>query len=211
MAAIKGNAHGMLLCGGSKFFSIGLDLPALLKLDRTAMHHFFEDFNGLCLALFTASFPTACALAGHAVAGGNILALTCDYRYASSEKKIGLNELKLGVPVPYLADQILRHTIGNRHATHMMYDGELRSFAEAQKIGLIDEICPPEKLEAMALEMLRGVASLPEPAFSETKANRVEDIAARYKNNHRAKNDRFLDCWFSDPVQQILHEAARKF
>ena len=35
--AIKSQAHGMILCGGKKFFSIGLDLPELLKLERSAI------------------------------------------------------------------------------------------------------------------------------------------------------------------------------
>ena len=212
LTAINKEAHGMMLCGGNKFFSIGLDLPELLKLGRSAMSSFWEKFNHLCLEFFTAPFPTVCELSGHAVAGGNILALTCDYRYATSEKKqIGLNELKLGVPVPYLADMMLRHTIGDRYATHMMYSSEFIPFSDAKAIGLIDEIYPSEKLEAPAIEKLFQMTGFQNQAFSDIKANKVEDIERKYENNYKSKNEIFLDCWFSDPVQKILIEASQKF
>lgn len=212
LVELKGTARGMVLCGGNEFFSVGFDLPELLKFDRPAMGDFLERFNHLCLALFTTPFPTVCALSGHAVAGGNILALTCDYRYAAAgEKKIGLNELKLGLPVPYLADLILRHTIGNRYASQMIYSGEFMSFSDAKIIGLIDVVGPPEELEDFIIERLSTIASFQNQAFAAIKANKVEAIKRSYENNIEAKNELFLDCWFSDPVQTNLLEASMKF
>jgi len=212
LAQIRGSARAIALCGGEKFFSAGFDLPELLGFDRPAMADFLERFNNLCLALFCVPIPTVCALSGHAVAGGNILALTCDYRYASSEnKKIGLNEVKLGVPVPYLADLMLRHTIGDRYATQMIFSGEFMSFADAKIIGLIDVIGAPDEVEDFALERLAQMAGYPDRAFGAAKANKVEAIKDRYERNARAKNNEFLDCWFSEAVQTNLREAATKF
>jgi enoyl-CoA hydratase/carnithine racemase len=212
LVAVKGNARAMVLCGGNDFFSVGFDLPELLKLDRPSMGHFLEKFNRLCLQLFTAPFPTVCALAGHAVAGGNILALTCDYRYAASEeKKIGLNELKLGLPVPYLADMMLRHTIGNRYASQMIYSGEFMSFSEAKIIGLVDVVGPPEELEDFTLDRISQIASFQNQAFAAVKINKIEDIKRRYEDNYKIKDAMFLDCWFSDSVQKNLLEASMKF
>ena len=202
----------MVLCGGEQFFSVGFDLPEVLKFDRPVMGDYLERFNHLCLDLFTAPFPTVCALSGHAVAGGNILALTCDYRYAvAEEKKIGLNELQLGLPVPYLADMMLRHTVGNRYASQMLYSGEFMSFSDAKIIGLVDVVGPPAELEDFTLERIAQIASFQGQAFSAVKANKVEEILSRYEKNHRAKNELFLDCWFSGPVQQSLLEASVKF
>lgn len=212
LAEIKGHARAMALCGGDEFFSAGFDLPELLKLDRPAMSDFLERFNQLCLALVTLPIPTVCALAGHAVAGGNILALTCDYRYAAAEeKKIGLNEVKLGVPVPYLADLMLRQTVGNRYATQMMFSGEFMTFSDAKVIGLIDVIGAPEELEDFALDRLAQLAGHPSQAFAAVKANKVDPIKRRYAAGGRANDDRFLDCWFSEATQQKLFDASLKF
>jgi enoyl-CoA hydratase/carnithine racemase len=209
---IKGTASGMVLCGGDPFFSAGFNLPELLTFDRQAMGDYFERFNRLCLDLFTVPIPTICALSGHAVAGGNILALTCDYRYAASgTKKIGLNEVKLGVPVPYLADMMLRHIIGNRFASQMIFSGEFMPFEDAKAIGLIDVIGAPEELEDFTIERISQIASYPREAFAAVKSNKVEEIKRKYEKNFKAKNEEFLDCWFSDPARKNLLEASTKF
>jgi len=83
---VSNQYKGLVLAGGEKFFSIGLDLPELLQLNQSEMDEFWHAFNHLAYDLFTLPLPTVCALSGHAVAGGNVLALTCDYRLGGSEK-----------------------------------------------------------------------------------------------------------------------------
>jgi enoyl-CoA hydratase/carnithine racemase len=209
---IRKDFGGMVLTGSSKFFCIGFDLPSLVHFDRTQMSDFLRKFNGLVLNLYTLPVPTCCAVAGHAIAGGNILMLASDFRLAASGKKlIGLNEIKLGVPVPYLADLILRQLIGDRAATGMLYSGEFITTSDAKKTGLVDDVVSPEDVEAMAIEKVMKIADLPQAAFSEIKANRTEAIRSLYEQNCRRKDEYFLDCWFSDPVQALMKEAAKKF
>jgi enoyl-CoA hydratase/carnithine racemase len=209
---VKRDFRGMVLTGGGKFFCIGFDLPALVHFDRAQFSEFFYKFNSLVLSLYTLPVPACCVIAGHAIAGGNILALTPDYRFAASGKKlVGLNEIKLGVPVPYLADLMLRQIIGDRAATEMLYSGEYVTASDAKKTGLIDEVFSPEDLEEKAIEKVLKHADLPPAAFLAIKANRTEAIRGFYEHNHKQKNEYFLDCWFSAPVQALLREAAKKF
>lgn len=152
LETVKTQYRGLVITGGEKFFSIGFDLPALLGLNRVGMTDFFNRFIKLAYDLFTLNIPTASALGGHAIAGGNILALTADYRYAAQGKKqIGLNEIKLGIPAPYLADLILRQLVGDRVATEMIYNGEFMPMADAQEAGLVDDIFLPQALEEQAI------------------------------------------------------------
>jgi len=212
LTQVKSEFQGIILAGGAKFFCIGFDLPTLLKLDRTGMSRFFYEFDQAAFNLLTVPLPTACAIAGHAIAGGNILALTCDYRFAGSgEKLIGLNEVRLGVPVPYLADLMLRQIIGDRAATEMLYHGKFVTSSEAEKIGLVDKVVPQEELEDRAVEKIAELAALPRAAFTTLKANRIEAIRLRYEKYYTSKNKDFLDCWFSKPTQALLAEAAQKF
>lgn len=209
---IEKEFQGMVLTGGDKFFSIGFDLPELVNLDRAKMSKFFYNFNDLVLSLFTFPFPVCSLISGHAVAGGCILALTGDYRFSAAEKKfIGLNEIKLGVPVPYLADLMLRQTVNDRAATRMLYQGEYMTTSEATEIGLVDIVLPKEDAEGQAVEMVSKIGNLPRAAFSVIKANRVEAIRLRYEANHKSKNEFFLDCWFTETAQALLKEASRKF
>ena len=57
---------------------------------------------------------------------------------AEGKKRIGLNEIQLGVPVPYLADLILRQIVGDRTATEMLYTGAIMPAAAALEVGLVD-------------------------------------------------------------------------
>jgi len=119
--------------------------------------------------------------------------------------------MTLGVPVPYLADLMLRQIVGDRSATDIVYRGEFMASSKAKQIGLIDEVLPQHGLENRALEKITEIASLSRPAFSAIKANRVEAIRLRYEENYKSKNEIFLDCWFSPSVQDLLTEAAEKF
>jgi enoyl-CoA hydratase/carnithine racemase len=204
--------EGVVLAGGAKFFSIGLELPELLKLDRAAMAAFWQRFEALVFHLFTLPIPTVCAIAGHAVAGGTILALSCDYRFAADgTKKVGLNEVKLGLPVPYLADLMLRQIVGDRAATAMLYHGEFMPVSAARRIGLVDDVWPPEALEDAAVQKAAALAALSPRAFAAVKANRVETVRLTYARHNPAKTEMFIDCWFSEPARTLLQEAARKF
>ncbi len=209
---IKKNFRAMVLAGNSKFFCIGIDLPELIALNRKDMQDYWYRFNQLTLDLFTLPLPTVSALCGHAIGGGCILALTGDFRWATSgRKQIGLNELNLGVPVPYLTDLILRQVVGDRVATGMIYQGGTMPLTDAKDTGLIDEFCDPEIVEDDAVQKADTLGALQGPAFSAVKATRVEAIRQRYEKHHQHMNNVFLDCWFSEPVQQKLAEAARKF
>jgi len=212
LETVQKDFKGMILTGNTKFFVIGFDVPTLLKLNRPGMVDFFHRFNQLTLDLFTLPLPTACAIAGHAIGGGNILALTTDYRFmAVGKKRIGLNEVQLGVPVPYLADLILRQIVGDRTATEMLYTGTLMPASAALEAGLVDEVAQEEELEQKAIEKISSLAKLSYEGFAAIKANRTDSIREAYQAGFENKNAQFVDCWFSKNVQELLFKAAEKF
>ncbi len=210
--SVQKDFRGMVLAGNTKFFAIGFDVPTLLKLDRPGMVDFFNRFNQLTLDIFTLFLPTACAIAGHAVGGGNILALTCDYRFmAEGKKRIGLNEVQLGIPVPYLPDLILRQIVGDRAARDMLYTGAMMPVTDALEIGLVDEVVPEGNLEERAIEKITNLAKLPLGGFAAIKSNRTDSIRATYLAAYEKKNTQFFDLWFSKDVQELLFKASEKF
>jgi enoyl-CoA hydratase/carnithine racemase len=212
LETVQKDFRGMVLTGNTKFFVIGFDVPTLLKLDRPGMADFFHRFNQLTLDLFTLPLPTACAIAGHAIGGGNILALTTDYRFmAEGTKRIGLNEIQLGIPVPYSADLILRQIVGDRTATEMLYTGALMPASAALEAGLVDEVTQEEELEQKAIEKISSLVKLSREGFAAIKANRTDSIYEAYQAGFENKNAQFVDCWFSKNVQELLFKAAEKF
>jgi enoyl-CoA hydratase/carnithine racemase len=204
--------RGLVLGGGTKFFSIGLNLPELLQFDRAAMDAFWDRFDAAVLKLCTMPLPTAAAIAGHATAGGTILALACDYRFVAAGRNLmGLNEVRIGLPVPYLADLMLRATVSERTATRIVYRGELIAPDQAKTDGLIDAVCPAEKLEKHAVEVIDELAAHSQPAFGLIKKNRVAATRHEFEKRRAAKKEEMLACWFRPEVQELLAEAALKF
>jgi enoyl-CoA hydratase/carnithine racemase len=205
--------RALVLTGVSeKFLSIGFDIPALYPLDREGMRDFFRLFNEVAMELFLFPKPTIAAIRGHAVAGGCILALLCDRRFIAAGKSLmGLNEVKLGVPVPCLADRITRDLAGNRHARTILEEGEFHPPEETLAFGLVDRVLPGEELlEAAQAEALR-LGALPPAAFALIKGERTREIAAYVKQRQADMETDFLDCWFAPGTRAQLEAAMENY
>lgn len=202
----------VLTSANDKFLSIGFDLPSLLPLDRDTFAAFYRQFNRLCIDLYTFPKPTVVAIRGHAIAGGCILALCCDERVIADGRKLfGLNEVKLGVPVPYVADRILHALVGSRLAREVMEVGEFYPADHAHRIGLVDFVVPADEVLDKALEQARVLASAPGEAFALIKSNRVEDVMVEVLERLEVKQMRFIDCWYADAARKPLEEAGKKY
>jgi enoyl-CoA hydratase/carnithine racemase len=207
------NVRALVLgSNNDKFLSIGFDIPRLFELPREDFSTFFSEFNRVCLSLYILSKPTIAAITGHAVAGGCILALCCDYRFiAEGRKLMGLNEIKLGVPVPYLIDCVLRYTVGTRYSREIMDTGEFYAPADSLRMGLVDEVLPVGEVMAKAVERARLLGAWPREAFALIKRNRVEEIEQQVLARREEKERSFVDCWYSDEARKRLKEAIEKF
>jgi enoyl-CoA hydratase/carnithine racemase len=205
--------RGIVLSSSSaNFFSIGFDIPELFDLSREEFGGFYAAVNQMCLDLYAFPKPTVAAITGHAIAGGCILALCCDYRFiAKGRKLIGLNEVKLGVPVPYPADRILRDLVGMRPARKIMEAGEFYGPEQALELGLVDRVLPLERVIEEAVEMADELGALPGVAYGMVKGNRVENIVAEVKRRGAEKEKTFIECWYSYPARELLREAIKKF
>ena len=195
-----------------KFFSIGFDIPELLELTRKDFTVFYQAFNRVCLELLTLPKPIIAAITGHAIAGGCILALCCDYRYiAEGRKLMGLNEIKLGLPIPYPGNCILRHLVGVKNAREIASTGSFYSPEELFRMGLVDQVLPPEQVVQRSIEKMRVLGELPHEAFRMIKGNRTEIVKAEVLTRLQQKEQSFIKCWFSDEARERLREATRKF
>jgi enoyl-CoA hydratase/carnithine racemase len=130
---------------------------------------------------------------------------------ASGKKLMGLNEIKIGLPVPFLADLMLRQAVGDRAATEIEYTGELLMPEKAQIFALVDGLFPETDVEAQAITKISEMVERPPFGFPLTKQHRTREIRTRFLADRESINQAFMDCWFSAPVQDILSEASKKF
>jgi enoyl-CoA hydratase/carnithine racemase len=207
------NLHGFVITSANeKFFSIGFDIPELIDLTEDGFREFYHSFNQLCIDLYTFPKPIIAAITGHAVAGGCILALCCDYRFIASGKKLmGLNEIKLGVPIPYPADCILHQLVGYRNARDIVDTGEFFPPERLLTMGMVDEVLPVEEVLPRAIEKMQMLSAMPQGGFKKIKQNRTEKVEALIKRDLAEKENIFAECWYSQDARQRLREATKKF
>jgi enoyl-CoA hydratase/carnithine racemase len=202
----------VLASGNDQFFSIGLDLPQLFPLDRRAFSDFIHLFGRVCLDLYALRKPTIAAITGHAIAGGCILALCCDYRFiALGKRRIGLNEIRLGIPVPYLADCVLRSLVGGRFARDMVDSGSFYLPDEALQMGLVDQVLPVEEVLPACLKRARVLGAHAQQAFAEMKRRRVESVMADALAHQDEEERMLVEMWYSDDARKRLAEAMQRF
>ena len=206
--AVSGGAHGIVLSGGPKVFSAGMDVPYLLGVgdDRAALKAAWEAFFAAARALAECPVPVVAAVAGHAPAGGCVLALCCDYRVmAAGPFTIGLNETQVGLVAPEGVQHLLRRTVGPYRAERLLVAGELVDAERALAIGLVDELVGVDEVSHRAQVWLAGLLALPRQPMLETRAIARADLVAALRPE-RIRLDRFLDGW-SDPDTQAGLQA----
>ncbi len=197
---------------GNRYFSVGLDVPGLLRLERSEFRRVYTAYNRVCLELYTFPKPTVAALSGHAIGGGFIPALCCDYRLLAKGKSfVALGELKLGVPVPYPANRIVVSLLGSAPARGFMETAGFFSQQEALEMGLVDRVLPGEDLLSLALELAARLGKLPQQAFEITKQGRTGPVVEKILRRLEEKEEAFFTCWFSEESLPLLEAAARKF
>jgi enoyl-CoA hydratase/carnithine racemase len=205
--------HAVMVTSESdRFFSIGLDIPELIEYDKERFAEFIRHFDQLCIDLYSMPKPTVMALRGHATAGGTILALAGDHRIITTGRAVmGLNEVRLGVTVPYPADQMLRDLVGNRTARDIMEVGDFYEPAELLAMGLVDEVVPPDQVLFIARELATSLAAAPMEAYAAIKANRTAPVVTTIGERLEEKQREFVNLWYSEAAQAQLEEAMLKF
>ncbi|MGA9852366.1 MAG: enoyl-CoA hydratase/isomerase family protein [Gammaproteobacteria bacterium] len=204
-AASKSSTRALILSGAEGMFSAGLDVPALLKLDRAAMHAFWKEFISLLRLIALSPIPIAAALTGHSPAGGAVLAIFCDTRIAAEGKfKIGLNEVRVGLPVPSVIHAALKRLVGARQAERLCLHGLLIAPEEALRIGLVDQVLPPEQVISAALEWCRSLLELPPQAVAATRKLARADLVKLFSELGERSHDDLMNMWFSAETQSAM-------
>src|SRR4029450_826125 len=115
----------------------------VLKDAPDSGRRFLPVLDNLLRAALTLPKPLIAAINGHAIAGGCILAATCDPRIMmEGNGRIGIPELMVGVPFPALPLQIMSARVADGPLRDLVFTGRTVLIDEAKALGLIDEKCP---------------------------------------------------------------------
>ena len=204
----------MLASAHPKLFCPGLDLVTLLEYDRKAMQRFMGLFTEMVWALYSLRKPVVAAVGGHAVAGGCILALTADFRVLKrGGVQMGLNEVKVGVPLPWSIMVLLRASLPPTALAPVALLG--RNFAddEALAAGLADQLADADGFEDFCRARLEEFADKDPAAVAVTKSYLRDGVLREMRARETEEMATWLDCWFSESargrIRQILADMGK--
>jgi len=153
-AVDKGNADpavkAMVLIGAGRSFIAGADIRQFGKGPSTP-----PTGRRPYDVLDDSAKPVIAAIHGYALGGGLEIALACHYRVAVPSAKVGLPEVQIGILPGAGGTQRLPRLIGPKAALEMITSGRHVPAAEAEKLGIIDEVVPEAELQGAAITSLK--------------------------------------------------------
>jgi enoyl-CoA hydratase len=149
--------RALVLTGsGDKAFAAGADIAELLERDHESA---LRRINaGLFRRLEEQPIPAIAAIRGFALGGGCELAMACDIRIAADDAKLGQPEVSLGICPGAGAMQRLPRLVGIGRAKELIFTGRIIDAAEAERIGLVNRVVPPDRVVETAMEVAREIA-----------------------------------------------------
>jgi enoyl-CoA hydratase len=176
----------LVLTGTGRAFSAGVDLFRLVDGGADYVERFLPLLTEVLLRLFACPRPLVTAVNGHAIAGGALIAWCGDLRVmASGTGRIGIPEVRVGVPFPVAPLEIARFACGARLSS-TVFRADTWDPGAALAHGLVDETVAPDALIARATEVAAGLASVPREVFGLTKSMVREPVLSRIRElRHR--------------------------
>jgi enoyl-CoA hydratase/carnithine racemase len=211
-AQVSGDARvqGVVLASAHpKLFCPGLDLVTLIEYDRPALQAFMLRFAEVVWALYGLRKPMVAAINGHAVAGGCILALTADWRMLRrGGAQIGLNEVRIGVPLPWSVAVLLRSSVPPAALVPVALLGRNFADEEALAVGLVHELADGEGFEDRCLARLQELAEKENASVGTTKAYLRHDTLQQMKAREKERIGEFVDAWFAPATREWIQRAV---
>jgi enoyl-CoA hydratase/carnithine racemase len=165
--AAKDTAVRVIVLGANgPAFSSGHDLKEMTaaRASSDKGHAKFASIFAQCSKLMQSIVrhpkPVIAKVQGIATAAGCQLVASCDLAIASSEARFATPGVNIGLfcSTPMVA---LSRNVARKHAMEMLLTGEMIEAGEARRIGLVNRVVPPERLETETRELALKIASKP--------------------------------------------------
>jgi enoyl-CoA hydratase len=154
------NARAVVITGaGNRAFAAGADIRELASQSSASLRdgRRFEAWD----RVWAVGLPLIAAVRGYALGGGCELAMSCDMIVVADDASFGQPEIRIGVMPGAGGTQRLTRAIGKARAMELVLTGRSISAVEAEALGLVTMVVPPEATVDAALELAGRVAAMP--------------------------------------------------
>ncbi|MGX1021176.1 enoyl-CoA hydratase [Pseudomonas sp. Y3 TE3536] len=204
----------VVLTGEGNVFSAGIDFKYSFdvfgSLDQERIRQWYAEYRATNLRIFQYPRPTVAAINGHAIAGGLITALDCDFRIAARKPaKFGLNEVPIGIPMPAAYVEIIKYALGTQVGALTTLKGELYSLEEAEKLGFFHEVVEESELLSRAIAYARCITPDCNVAYAMSK-KALQDAVIQQIEQRTTLLDSELPAGMSDAGNRRAQDLRRK-
>jgi|SRR5215469_3877268 len=191
-------ARAIVLTADGATFCAGLDLKSVPHYSKAEQIKLLDVLNGMILAAYGCPLPVVAAVNGHAIAGGLVLALCCDWRIVvEAPIRVGLAEVKVAIPYPVAAMEVVRAELSSQARRRLVLSGENEGFAEGLAAGVFDQSAPRERLLETAIAKAASYVELPHDAFATIKHQLKGTTIAAIESALREGREPLRDNWIS--------------
>jgi enoyl-CoA hydratase len=203
--------RALVVAGTGAIFSAGVDLKRVAAGGRAYVERFLPALELALERLFALERPLVTAINGHAIAGGFVIAQAGDRRLlARGEATLGAPELRVGVPFPPIAIEILRAALPAERLNAILLWGEIAGAETALAHGLADELCDPSALLDRAVAVAGELAAVPVESYALAKRALRAPARAWLAHHGPATSRAVREAWGSDEVLAAVRAYAER-
>jgi enoyl-CoA hydratase len=192
----------ILTGSGEKAFVAGADISEFAHFSESEGADLaLQGQTGLFDLIENLTTPVIAAINGFALGGGLELAMSCHFRVASENAKMGLPEVTLGVIPGYGGTQRLPQLVGKGKAMEMILTAGMLNAEEAKSYGLVNYVLPQENLLDFCMEMGQKISKNSPVAIGYA----IKAINANYKegvNGYKTEIEAFGKCFATEDFKE---------
>lgn len=189
--AVKENLRAMVITGEGKAFVAGADIAEMVNKNSVEGTDFSLLGQNTFASLGKLEIPVIAAINGFALGGGLELAMSCDFRIASTKAKFGQPEVNLGLIPGYAGTQRLPRLVGLADALYLLLTAEMIDAPTALRIGLVQQVVEPEELMEVVTAIASKIASKGPEAIKKVKFVTRQGLCSDFESGSKLEAEQF--------------------
>lgn len=152
------NIRVIVIRGAGRHFSTGIALDEFKDKNLNEYREMIQVMDLHNHTIARMKKPVIASVQGYAIANGSGLVFACDLAVAAEDARFGTTAINVGLICLGPAVPLAR-LVGRKKTLEMVLTGDFISAAEAQRLGLVNQVVPPEELESATMDLAGKLAA----------------------------------------------------